>query len=109
MKKRLPINTFNAIGAIIAAVMTGTMLAWMFTDASVALYYGFGVIMLITNIVGLLKQRKANGKIVGNILGIIAAACHVLTGLLALPAMVLYIISCVFCFKNKIEIKEEIQ
>lgn len=109
MEKRLSINTFNAIGAIVAAVMTATMLAWMFLDATVVIYYGFGAVMLITNIVGLVKQKKANGKIVGNILGIVAGALHVLSGLLALPAMVLYILSAIFCFKNKVDIKEDVQ
>lgn len=102
MKKRLAINTFNAIGAIIGAVLTGTMFVWMFSDVTVTMYYGLGVIMLITNIIGLVKQKKAGGKLVGNILGIIAAALHTVTGLLALPAMVLYIIASVFTFKNKI-------
>lgn len=102
MEKRLGINTFNAIGAIIGAVLTGTMFAWMFSDATVAMYYGSGVIMLITNIIGLAKQKKAHGKLGGNILGIIAAAFHTITGLLAFPAMVLYIIASVFIFKNKI-------
>lgn len=109
MKKRLPINTFNAIGAIVAAVMTATMLFWMFTDVTVGIYYGFGAVMLVTNIVGLVKQKKANGKLVGNILGIIASALHVLSGFLAFPAMVLYIISSVFCFRNKVNIKEEVK
>ncbi|MCI9069661.1 hypothetical protein [Clostridium sp.] len=102
MDKRLSINTFNFIGDILGAVLTGTMLLWMFTDATVGLYYGFGVVMLVTNIIGLVKMKKAKSKTVGNILGVIASALHMLTGLLAIPAMVLYIIASVFTFKNKV-------
>lgn len=107
MNKRLPINTFNFIGDIIGAVLTGTMLVWMFVDVTVALYYGFGVIMLVTNIIGLVKMKKAKAKTVGNILGLIASALHILTGLLAIPAMVLYIIASVFTFKNRISSDNE--
>ncbi len=60
MDKRLSINTFNFIGDILGAVLTGTMLLWMFTDATVGLYYGFGVVMLVTNIIGLVKMKKAS-------------------------------------------------
>lgn len=107
MNKRLTINTFNFIGDIIGAVLTGTMLLWMFVDVTVALYYGFGVVMLVTNIVGLVKMKKAKAKTVGNILGLIASALHILTGLLAIPAMVLYIIASVFTFKNKVSCDNE--
>lgn len=102
MSKRLSINTFNFIGDIIGAVLTGTMLMWMFVDTTVTLYYGFGVVMLVTNIVGLVKMKKAKAKTLGNVLGLIASALHILSGLLAIPAMVLYIIASVFTFKNKI-------
>ena len=102
MNKRLSINTFNFIGDIIGAVLTGTMLFWMFADATVGMYYGFGVTMLVTNIIGLVKMKKAKAKTNGNILGVIASALHTLSGLFAIPAMVLYIIASVFTFKNKV-------
>lgn len=101
--KLLPINKFNAIADIVAAVLTGTALAWMFVDSTAAFYYVFGLVMLVTNIVGLIQQKKKNGKLVGNILGIIAGALHLLTALLCLPAMILYILASVFTFKNKVE------
>ena len=103
MERRLGINTFNAITAIVGAVLTGTMLFWMFSSVTVGLYYGYGFVMLATNIYGLVKQKQSNGKLVGNILGIIAGACHAITGLLAIPAMILYIIASVFLFKNKVK------
>lgn len=102
-KTLLPINKFNAIAAIVCAVMTGTMLFWMFSDITCVIYYAAGAVMLVTNIIGLIKQKKESGKLAGNILGIIAGACHLITGFLAFPAMVLYILTAVFCFRNKIE------
>lgn len=102
--ERLKINTFNAIGGIVAAVMTATMIFWMFSNFSVVLYYGCGFALLATNILGLLKQKSFGGRIVGNILGIIAASLHALSGFLALPAMVLYIIAVVFLFKDKVNL-----
>lgn len=105
MKKRLSINTFNFIGDIVGAVITGTMLFWMLSDFSVFLYYGFGLVMIITNIIGLVKMKKQSGKISGNVLGVIASSLHTLSGLLSLPAMVLYIVASVFTCKNKIEIQ----
>lgn len=102
--KRLGINTFNFIGAIIGAIMTGTMLMWMFSDTSVVSYYGMGVILIITNLIGLIKMKRRNAKLSGNVLGLIAALFHSITGILSLPAMVLYIIASVFIFKNKVEI-----
>ena len=101
--KRLGINTTNAILSIIAAVMTGTMLFWMFLDATVVIYYCMGLVLLVLNIVGLIKQKKHSGKTVGNVLGIIASSLHVVSCFLALPACVLYIISTVFLFKDKVE------
>lgn len=104
--KRLGINTFNFIGAIIGAVMTGTMLMWMFSEATVLMYYGMGLVLIITNIIGLVKMKKQKARISGNVLGLIAASLHTLTGLLSLPAMVLYIIASVFTCKNKVQITE---
>lgn len=105
MKKRLGINTFNFIGAIIGAVMTGTMLFWMFSDSATFTYYFCGAFLLVTNIIGLVKQKKNKGKVSGNVLGVIASAFHMLTGILAFPAMILYIIASVFTCKNKVEIE----
>lgn len=102
---RLSINTFNFIGDIIGAVFTGTMLFWMFSDLTAPIYYMFGIVMLITNIIGLVKTKKANGKAVGNILGTIAAALHSFTGFLAIPALVLYILASIFTFKSKVVIE----
>ena len=52
-------------------------------------------------------MKKAKAKTLGNILGLIASALHMLTGLLAIPAMVLYIIASVFTFKNKVSSDNE--
>lgn len=98
----LPINKYNAIADIVAAVMTGTMLLWMFLDTTTAIYYLFGVAMAVTNIIGLIQQKKLEGKLVGNILGLIAGVLHLLSGFLAFPAMVLYILAAVFTFRNKV-------
>lgn len=101
--KRLGINTANAVLGIIGAVMTGTMLLWMITDVSVVTYYVSGIAFLVLNIIGLVKQKKHGGKTVGNILGIIASSLHAFSGLLALPACILYIIATVFLFKDKVQ------
>lgn len=98
----LSINKFNAIADIIAAIMTGTMLLWMFLTITSDIYYLSGVVMAITNIIGLIQQKKHEGKLVGNILGLIAGVLHLLSGLLAFPAMVLYILASVFTFRNKV-------
>ena len=63
--------------------------------------------MLVTKIIGLVKMKKAKAKTVGNVWGLIASVLHILTGLLAIPAMVLYIIASVFTFKNKVSCGNE--
>ena len=97
------INTFNAIAAIVGAVMTGFMLMFMFSTTTVVIYYSFGAIMIATNIYGLIQQKKSYGLLRGNILGIIAGSLHVLSGFLAIPAMILYILASVFIFKDKVK------
>lgn len=103
--KRLPINTFNFIAAIIGAVMTAFMLPMVMLSTFV--YYFTGGFLVASNIYGLIQMKKHGGNLRGNILGIIASSCHAITGLLALPAMVLYILTAVFCAKDKVTLVSE--
>ena len=62
----------------------------------------FALVGLILHIVALVKSKKVNISLTGNILGIIAHAIVFVLGLLfAFPAMVLSILSAVFTLKQK--------
>ena len=62
----------------------------------------FALVGLILHIVALVKSKKVNISLTGNILGIIAHAIVLVLGLLfAFPAMVLSILSAVFTLKQK--------
>ena len=62
----------------------------------------FALVGLILHIVALVKSKKVNISLTGNILGIIAHAIVFVLGLLfAFPAMVLSILSAVFTLRQK--------
>lgn len=98
MDKLKGINTYNYICSIIGAVMTGLMLLMIII--SPALYYAFGIMMIVTHIIELVLSKKSGNKITGNVLGIIAGSLHAISGLLAIPAMILYILAAIFCYKK---------
>ena len=114
---KLNINTWAGIFDIVASVFylvgpfmgIGVAISEAFDVAATGSSLAFGSFALcfalaglILHIVALVKSKKANISLTGNILGIIANAIVLVLGLLfAFPAMVLSILSAVFTLKQK--------
>ena len=114
---KLNINTWAGIFDIVASVfyLVGPFMgigvavseAFEVAAAGSSLTFGsfalcFALAGLILHIVALVKSKKANISLTGNILGIIANAIVLVLGLLfAFPAMVLSILSAVFTLRQK--------
>ena len=114
---KLNINTWAGIFDIVASAfyLAGPLMgfsvaitaAFDVAAAGSSLTFGsfalcFALAGLILHIVALVKSKKANISLTGNILGIIANAIVLVLGLLlAFPAMVLSILSAVFTLRQK--------
>ena len=114
---KLKINTWAGIFDIVASVYylvapfmgVGVAVSEAFDVATAGSSLAFGSFALcfalaglILHIVALVKSKKVNISLTGNILGIIANAIVLVLGLLfAFPAMVLSILSAVFTLRQK--------
>ena len=113
---KLKINTWAGIFDIVASVfyLVGPFMGFSvaiseafdgaagFSSAFGTIALCFTLVGLILHIVALVKSKKANISLTGNILGIIANAIVLVLGLLfAFPAMVLSILSAVFTLRQK--------
>lgn len=114
MAKKLKINTwtaiFNIINCVLFTVSWFVIFGTAFTDAAGttsgatggagAFFYVMAWIGVILNAICIYQSHKHGIKMTGGILGTIGSVCFGLTALLAFPAIVLLIISCVFLFQQ---------
>ncbi len=114
MSKKLKINTWTAILNIVNCVLF--TISWFvifgtaFTDAlgstanatsgAATFFYVMAWIGVVLNAICIYQSHKYGIKMTGGILGTIGSVCFGLTAVLAFPAIVLLIISCVFLFQQ---------
>lgn len=114
MTKKLKINTWTAIFNIINCVLFtiswfvifGTAFSDAFgsttgaTNGAATFFYVMAWIGVVLNAICIYQSHKYGIKMTGGILGTIGNACFGCAALLAFPAIVLLIISCVFLFQQ---------
>lgn len=114
MAKKIKINTwtaiFNIVNCVLFTVSWFVIFGTAFTDAAGAtsgatggtstFFYVMAWIGVILNAICIYQSHKHGIKMTGGILGTIGSVCFGLTALLAFPAIVLLIISCVFLFQQ---------
>ncbi|WP_290033939.1 transporter [Ligilactobacillus cholophilus] len=114
MVKKLKINTWTAIFNIINCVLF--TISWFVifgtafsdaagatagaTDGAAVFFYGMAWVGVVLNAICIYQSHKNGIKMTGGILGTIGSVCFGFTALLAFPAIVLLIISCVFLFQQ---------
>lgn len=114
MVEKLKINTwtaiFNIINCVLFTVSWFVIFGAAFTDAAGAtsgaadgtgvFFYAMAWIGVVLNAACIYQSHKHGIKMTGGILGTIGSVCFGLTAILAFPAIVLLIISCVFLFQQ---------
>ena len=114
MTKKIKINTwtaiFNIINCVLFAISWFIIFGAAFSDAAGAtsgatggagtFFYVMAWIGVVLNAICIFQSHKHGIKMTGRILGTIGSVCFGLTAMLAFPAIVLLIISCVFLFQQ---------